>query len=184
MLRFALLAFSAALCTTNRLRADLEFSGYLTIGKQVHFVVTDLQSHKSSPWLAIGDSFQGMMVTAFDAKNETISLKGPDGPIYLPIKASRVKSSKWAEKIVVRLMVRNGGEVSISAPASASESLDSLLGSLATPDSQVLLRIQGTADIDAKDYSVALRKITDALRTAKMKRIFLLTDRPVEFPFN
>jgi len=82
-----LFAFASCLC-----EAAVEFSGYAQSAQESKFVLTDTEEAESSGWLAIGQSFKGYTLVAFDGKDEVLSVQKGNTTIKLPLKVSRVKT--------------------------------------------------------------------------------------------
>ncbi|MDO8539712.1 MAG: hypothetical protein Q7S40_04665 [Opitutaceae bacterium] len=108
-------------------RAAIEFSSYMQTEEQSTFVLTDTEDARSSGWLAIGQSFRGYTLIAFDRKSEVLSVRNGDTTIRLPLKPSRVKhvDSKLPELIrqltVTKAELTEMRRKAIHEHASASE---------------------------------------------------------------
>jgi hypothetical protein len=71
-------------------RADVEFSGYATVGRQVRFVLTDTASKHTSNWILLGEEFLGHTLIGFNAQADTLSVRKGSIRLELPLKPSRV----------------------------------------------------------------------------------------------
>lgn len=74
--------------------SPLEFSAYIQNADELKILITDLEDRKSSGWLAVGQSFRGYEVVAFDRKSEVVTLKGAADTLKLQLKESRVGEEK------------------------------------------------------------------------------------------
>jgi hypothetical protein len=81
----------ALLLDSSCFAASLEFSGYLRVGNETHFVVTTVEEKQSSGWLIAGQSFRGYTIVAFDPKEELLFLQKGDEQVPLRLKSSKVK---------------------------------------------------------------------------------------------
>ena len=68
-------AFLLLLAVCAEGRAALQFEGFLSDSGSVRFVLSNSESGRRSPWLSIGDSFEGHKVVSFDAKSEVLTLQ-------------------------------------------------------------------------------------------------------------
>jgi hypothetical protein len=78
-------------CSTTVSSATLEFSAYIQSGAAPRFVITDVEEKTSSGWIAIGQSFKGHTLVAFDQKREVLSVKKEEATLELRLKESRVQ---------------------------------------------------------------------------------------------
>lgn len=69
----------------------LQFSAYMETDQALVFQLTDTQSGAKSDWLAIGGTFQGHTLTAFDREREVLVVQQGTDSIRLPLKEARVK---------------------------------------------------------------------------------------------
>lgn len=85
----------------------LEFAGYMHVGGKSLFVIKDLERSRSSDWLALGDSFGGHTLLAFDGDTDVLSLRSANTVVHLPLKTSRVAAAN-------SMIPENGGRLEIS----------------------------------------------------------------------
>lgn len=71
-------------------RAELVFSGYATVGRQIRFVLNETVSNRTSNWILLGDKFLGHTLVGFDRGTDTLSVRNSSTLIELPLKPSRV----------------------------------------------------------------------------------------------
>lgn len=88
------IAFVLALSLVGLCRGALEFSGYIQTGNEFKFTITDAANKASSGWIALGQSFKGHTLLAFDQKKEVLSVKDGESTIELPLKRARVSASQ------------------------------------------------------------------------------------------
>jgi hypothetical protein len=69
-------------------RAALSLAGYFQAQNVARFVVVDSATGERSPWLFIGDLYQGYMVMRFDAAGEVLVLERDHQETRLPLGAS------------------------------------------------------------------------------------------------
>lgn len=74
--------------------AAIELSGYFITGEEARFSLQDTTQKESSRWLALGQSFRGYKLTAFDAATETLSITGAEGTQKLRVRPSVTKDAK------------------------------------------------------------------------------------------
>jgi len=89
-------AIMSVLCWSSVCHATLEFSAYRRIANEASFVITDLDDRKSSEWIAVGQSFAGYTLVAFDAGTETVSVRKGSLTLDLPLKGSHVRQDEAA----------------------------------------------------------------------------------------
>src|SRR4051812_7506036 len=77
-LRLLLLALASSLALRAADALPL-FNGTLAIGRESRFLLVSVAG-KTSPWLKLGDTFEGFTVKAYDAKTSTLDLES-DGKI-------------------------------------------------------------------------------------------------------
>ena len=104
--------------------AAVEFAGYLQMGKEMKFLLTDPATGKRSDWLARGGRFDGYTVINFDAKKEllivekagtdtALSLKQPGTQMpTLDIQPSRTAGSKT--ELTLRLARAKADQVELA----------------------------------------------------------------------
>ena len=80
-------------------RGELEFSGYIRIGSEAKFMITDEEAKISSGWITMGHSFMGYTVIAFDSQKEVLSLRKEGASLVLPLKLSHVKEGELPEML-------------------------------------------------------------------------------------
>ncbi len=85
------------------LRAEIEFAGFFTIGKDTRFSLSDSDSRKSSGWLRLNDSFQGSTIVSFDPAREVLSLKTGEQVRELPLRTAKVKNGQTTISGVIDL---------------------------------------------------------------------------------
>ena len=110
-------------------RAALEFAGVMTSERALRFLLIDQDTKGTSGWLSIGESFSGHSIVAFDEKNDLLFLLSTKGEVRLPLKASRVKSSKGAPKRIARTqekMARENTIFMVIAPNGTIEDLEGM----------------------------------------------------------
>ncbi len=76
------------------LRAEIEFSGFFTTSKEAFFVLTDKETHRSSGWLKIGQSFGSYTLLTFDGEQDVITLRQGERLLKIPLRASKVKDGR------------------------------------------------------------------------------------------
>jgi hypothetical protein len=72
--------------------AALEFAGYTTTRDGTRFVVTDLETKKTSDWLRVGDTFGGHRIAGFDARSETLTLEQGGATQRVKLKGERTEA--------------------------------------------------------------------------------------------
>ena len=72
-------------------RATLEFSGYLRAANETRFVISDSAAGQVSPWLRLGETFQGFVVKNFSPAEEILTVARDGTVLRLPLKTARVK---------------------------------------------------------------------------------------------
>jgi hypothetical protein len=87
-------SITAALLVTSVGHATLEFSAYARIGRESEFVVTDLEAGKSSAWIALGQTFSGYTLVAFDEKKQVLSVRKDNAITELVLKPASVKEGR------------------------------------------------------------------------------------------
>jgi hypothetical protein len=83
----------------------LEFSGYISTGSELRFIVTNLDSRRTSEWLMIGDTFEGHSIAGFDLKEEVLVVHHAGTPVRLSLKGARVRDAKQLTSKVDDLIV-------------------------------------------------------------------------------
>lgn len=83
-------AFACAL----PLRADVEFAGYFGTPADMRFVLSELESKRSSAWLKLGDAFAGFTLVAFDPKMEVLTVTAAGATRELRLREARVRNGK------------------------------------------------------------------------------------------
>lgn len=78
------------LCAAS-LRAEIEFSGFFTTSHEAFFSISDTETHRSSGWLKIGQSFGSYTLLSFDGKQDVITLKQGERLLNIRLRASKVK---------------------------------------------------------------------------------------------
>lgn len=96
-----LFAVALALWISGACRATLEFTGYTQLAKESKFVIRDVEEKTSSGWIAIGESFKGYTLIAFNREKELLTVKNGDSTIELPLKLSRVREGKAPAPVAV-----------------------------------------------------------------------------------
>jgi hypothetical protein len=110
------------------LHGALEFSGYLSVGKDYVFVITDLETSKFSGWIATGDSFQGFKIVRFEVGEDALILSKNGSVIRLALKPSRIRNAKEnSSKADLKLEVSLDGKLSLNGQSVAFEKLDFIL---------------------------------------------------------
>ena len=165
-------------------RAALEFSGYLMSKDEIRFVVTDLESGKSSAWLATGETFQGHKVTGFDRHNEILSLEHAGVAVRLPLKESKVKDGKseGREKPELQLAVLPDGQWWMYGEQVTIDMLDVLLRRFAERGIAIAIGIRGppSPNLHVQD---AVKKISAAVRASGAKKFSIkVIDTPQSIP--
>src|SRR5688572_15142728 len=106
---------SFVVVAVTNLHGALEFSGYLRVGKEYVFVITDLEASKSSGWIATGGSFQGFKIARFEPGEDVLILSKDGIHLRLPLKPSRVKDAKDnSDKVALRLTATLDGNFSLN----------------------------------------------------------------------
>lgn len=122
----ACLLLAAALAPAAR--AALEFSGYTTARDGLRFIVTDLDTKKTSDWLRPGDTFQEHRIAGFDARTETLTVEHAGATLRLPLKGARTTSptpapaTRPATARQVELSIDAAGGIFLSSISSGSGS--------------------------------------------------------------
>ena len=145
------------------LKAEPEFSGFLTMPGSSSFFLTDTEQHDSSGWLTISQAFHGYTLVSFDRDREVITLKKSDHIVNLSLREAKVKNGRMTINGVITLSpndrVKNVraslflGEESVF-PIKDSVKLHLL--ALRNPDGNILYRSRFTArDIHGIERAVA-----------------------------
>jgi hypothetical protein len=92
-----------AIVVTTPCYAALEFAGYISIGSDLKFVITNTETKKSSLWLSVGESFEGYRISAFDPKHESLTLRKEAETLELPLRPSQVMPGGHSPELARRL---------------------------------------------------------------------------------
>jgi hypothetical protein len=84
LVKAAVLAF---LCIANLAPASVELAGACVGSTDSCFLLADKTAGVTSPWLKIGDSFQGYLVVSFDAKSEVLDVKSGALTLHLKLRS-------------------------------------------------------------------------------------------------
>ncbi len=87
-------------------RAEVQFSGYFITPEGRLFILSDPDRNQNSPWMRVGDSFEGFTLRSFDQPHEFVTVESNGVRRNLPLRASKVKS----DRIAVRGTMRFGKE--------------------------------------------------------------------------
>jgi hypothetical protein len=158
------------------LHGALEFSGYLSVGKEYVFVVTDLETTKSSGWIATGDSFQGFKIVRFDVGDDALILSRDGSTIRLPLKASRIVSARGnSNKADLKLEVSLDGKLSLNGQSVAFDKLDFILQNYAKAGTAVAISVYrpDLEGADEKPVLDAMRKLAQKLHAVGTKNFTL-----------
>jgi len=96
-----LFAVALALWIGGACRATLEFTGYTQLASESKFAIRDTEEKSSSGWIAIGSSFKGYTLVAFNREKELLTVKNGNSTLELPLKLSRVREGKAPEPVAV-----------------------------------------------------------------------------------
>lgn len=94
-------------------RAEMEFAGYIRTAGGTKFVLADQVQARFSDWLEVGGRFDGYVVTAFDAKTETLTLTKDGASTRLTLKSAAIKplpateGSEWSEATLAEELAAN-----------------------------------------------------------------------------
>jgi hypothetical protein len=78
------------LCAVS-VRAEIEFSGFFTTSQEAFFSLSDTETHRSSGWLKMGQSFGSYTLLSFDRERDVITLQQGERRLKIPLRASKVK---------------------------------------------------------------------------------------------
>lgn len=89
------------------------FAGYMQMAEHVRFVLTGDEDAPSSGWLAIGQSFEGYTLVAFDQSSEVLSVRQGDAVMRLPLKAARVRAERPEAPAIAGELAIAQGELAV-----------------------------------------------------------------------
>lgn len=105
--------------------AALEFSGYMIVGSDLSFVVTETESQNSSDWLKLGDTFRQHKLLNFDKTSEVLTVEVSGTSLRLHLKSSRVKDAKGDSAIKAEIYIsrRPDGSFAVDGRTTSEEEL-------------------------------------------------------------
>lgn len=128
--------------------AAVEFAGYLRMGEEMKFLLTDPATDKKSDWLARGGSFDGYTVVDFDAKKEVLLVEKAGTAAALPLKlpgtqlpspAGSASPAAPAPTYTGQTTIQ-GGRLNIEPPVAAGNKAELTLQLARAKAQQVVLR--------------------------------------------
>jgi hypothetical protein len=166
-----------------------EFTGYLSLGKQYVFILTDTRTQKASDWIAVGGGFQGATISGFDAEHEILAVTYYEQSAQLPLKGSKVvpvqphsgpkTTSSYVEGgVELAMTLSRDGILSLNGHAMPGETLDALFTVMAREKEGLLLRIekQFPKTGDTTDDETLLKNLMRRMAAAGLKRIAINMD--------
>jgi biopolymer transport protein ExbD len=136
-----------ALCATIA-RGDLTWRGYMRTADETLFVLS-VGKVKTSGWLAIGRSFDGFTIVAYDSKDEVLTLEKDGTRQVLHLVEEKIRSVSIAASPIV---ISAGGQESVFSLNSGTilEDLkvkfEALAASVPQPD--IKMRVPGDTKAD------------------------------------
>jgi hypothetical protein len=70
--------------------SPLEFVGFATVAKETRFVLFDPIVKESSPWVKVDEAWRVWVVTHFDAKTETLTVRSKSAEFILRLRDSKI----------------------------------------------------------------------------------------------
>jgi hypothetical protein len=80
------------LALVGRAHGALALAGYFQAQNVTRFVVVDRDTGERSPWLFVGDLYQGYMVMGFESGAEVLILERENNTVRLPLGAPRART--------------------------------------------------------------------------------------------
>jgi biopolymer transport protein ExbD len=162
----------ALLLTTLGIRAEIEFSGFVTTAKEDLFSLSDRDTLQSSGWLKIGQSFGDYTVVSFDRKREVITLKQGARVLEVPLRISQVKDRPGAAlPPVISIRIGENGTLQVQdRMVSIDEFSAWVLGTLQT-GKETTLRIV----VEPKGDHKLVTRIFELCRASGITRVSIST---------
>ena len=168
----------ASLCAS-----ELEFAGYLRSGAETRFVVANARDGKVSGWLVVGEKFQEYTITAFDAKEEILSLAGAGGILRLHLKPSRVAPALPNDfRQPLFLDVTPQGEIVLGRATLDVHELRKKLADAVAADPQVAIIVRTNVEADSDRIQPIFKQVREIAQSVGARGIGLIAKPPNKVP--
>jgi hypothetical protein len=123
-------------------QAALALAGYFQAQNVARFVVVDRDTGERSPWLFIGDLYQGYMVMRFEPGEEVLILERDNNTVRLPLGAPRAREE-------LRLGIAPNGTLTLSNETMTVDELERRFKSLRASGRAVGFEVRTQPGVDA-----------------------------------
>jgi hypothetical protein len=148
----------------------LEFSGFMQTGEELRIVLTDLETGKSSGFLAVGESFHGHKIVGLTKDVLTVEREGKR--FELSLKADGVKDGKATlpgEKTNVAVGVTIDGKAMLGGRTVSFDELDAELKRLAEKGAPLQLAIHEPPSPNQTSHE-ATKRVMESLERSGAKK--------------
>ncbi len=149
--------------------AEVEFRAYIVAAGEPQFILS-LDRHVASRWISIGQAFEGFVITAFDAKDEALTIEKDGKQQVLRLIEGRIEPSVDGTRAHNSVIVSIDGGESIylsSHDATAINAFKMRMTAVSVLVPQPVIRIRADKDSD----QFLIKAVVDSLREVGIKRL-------------